>query len=103
MSYLVDNLNLNQLYPPAFPMMSVLCLGFISLLCLMIIMLIVENNFTSKFSEVSKKIIFIFPSYIYKKKYIRSFSYTYSIMDCVYSCICFGGFFGTFRTQMMTF
>lgn len=26
--YLVDNLNLNQLYPPAFPMMSVLCLGF---------------------------------------------------------------------------
>lgn len=65
--YLVDNLNLNQLYPPAFPMMSVLCLSFISLLCLMIIMLIVENNFTSKFSEVSKKIIFIFPSYIYKK------------------------------------
>lgn len=91
--YLVDNLNLNQLYPPAFPMISVLCLGFISLLCLMIIMLIVENNFTSKFSEVSKKIIFIFPSYIYKKKNISEFFHTRIVSWIAYIHVFVLGFF----------
>lgn len=71
----------------------------------MIIMLIVEKNFTSKFSEVSKKVIFIFPSYIYKKKKnISEFFHTRIVSWIAYIHVfVLGGFFGTFPTQIMTF